>query len=136
LGPDFSPITYIRSQPPLILNVEHFGIPAEETSPFLPPFSAATSPSLALRAQFWREQASETLHAAGPAGIVGNQIFGERLTRLLASSPIDYFSLKLYDYFMKMYNYFLNKYEYLVPRSTTFSSSYDYFLVIVAVFPK
>jgi hypothetical protein len=61
---------------------------------------------------------------------------GSVFTRLLASSPIDYFSLKLYDYFMKMYNYFLNKYEYLVPRSTTFSSSYDYFLVIVAVFPK
>jgi hypothetical protein len=37
---------------------------------------------------------------------------------MLASSPIDYFSLKPYDYFLKLCDYFLNIYDYLVPRST------------------
>jgi hypothetical protein len=38
---------------------------------------------------------------------------------MLASSLVDYFPLKTYDYFQKLCDYFLNKYDYSVPRSTT-----------------
>jgi hypothetical protein len=54
------------------------------------------------------------------------RFLGRVFMRPLASSPINYFSLKPYDYFLKLcdyylnkYDYFPNKYDYSVPRSTT-----------------
>jgi hypothetical protein len=62
-------------QPPLIdLPQKYLTIPFSFSLYFL----LSASPSLVLRARFWREQASETLHAEGPARIAGNQIFEER----------------------------------------------------------
>jgi hypothetical protein len=60
-----------------------------------------------LRAQFWREQAFETLHTEGLEHDSGQLGFLERLHATARLLPFDYFSFKLYNYFLKLCNYFL-----------------------------